>query len=85
MKILTIALALASMTIATAAYAASATKWTTSLWTGKRKMVQKVNGETIWKCEYNFNGKLIWRLMHNSCPSSIEIVTGIVRPPSDKK
>jgi len=58
---------LAGMALAAPAYAASA------FWTGQQEQVQTVTGKFVWRCQYNYNGQMIYRLFETSCPSSIEI------------
>ena len=59
--------ALVGVAVAAPAYAA------TAYWTGRQEQVQTVTGKYVWKCEYNYNGQMIYRLFEMSCPSSIEV------------
>jgi len=56
--------------IASAALAAFAA---TAFFTGRQEQVQTVTHQWVWRCEYNYNGQLIYRLFQTSCPSSIEV------------
>jgi hypothetical protein len=58
---------LAGLVIAPSAYAAAA------YWTGKQEMVQSVTGQMVWRCEYNYNGQMVYFLFKTSCPSSVEV------------
>lgn len=57
----------AALFFSTALYAA------TAFFTGKQEMVQTVTYKMVWKCEYNYNGRLFYRLFETSCPSSVEV------------
>ena len=52
---------------ATSAYAA------TAYWTGQWEQVQTVTYKIGWKCQYNYNGQMVYELFQMSCPSSVEI------------
>ena len=45
----------------------------TAYWTGRQEQVQTVTGQFVWKCEYNYNGQMVYELFQTSCPSSVEI------------
>ncbi len=53
--------------VAAPAYAA------TAYWTGKQEQVQTVTYQMAWRCEYNFNGQLLYFVFQTSCPSSVEV------------
>lgn len=50
------------------AYAAMA------FFTGRQEMVQTVTGRMVWKCQYNYNGQLFWRLFEGVCPASVDVM-----------
>lgn len=54
-------------TIAASAFAA------TAFFTGRMEQVQTVTYQMAWRCEYNYNGKIFWKLLKNTCPSSVEV------------
>lgn len=58
---------LAALVFSTYAIAASA------FFTGRQEMVQTVTFKMVWRCQYNYNGQLFWRLFESSCPSSVEV------------
>ena len=58
---------LATLVVSTYAMAASA------FFTGRQEMVQTVTFKMVWRCQYNYNGQLFWRLFESSCPSSVEV------------
>jgi len=41
--------------------------------TGRSEMVQDMNHQMVWRCEYNYNGQSITKLFQTSCPSSIDV------------
>ena len=41
--------------------------------TGRSDTVQDANYQTVWRCEYNYNGQLITKLFQNTCPSNIDV------------
>lgn len=45
----------------------------TATWTGRQEMVQTVTFKMAWRCEYNYNGQMIYQIFETSCPSSIEV------------
>lgn len=45
----------------------------TAIWTGRQEMVQTVTFKMAWRCEYNYNGQMIYQIFETSCPSSIEV------------
>ena len=49
------------------AFAASA------FFTGRQEMVQTVTYKMVWRCQYNYNGQLFWRLFEGTCPSSVDV------------
>jgi hypothetical protein len=53
--------------VAAPAYAA------TAFFTGRQEMVQTVTYQQAWRCEYNYNGQMIYEIFQTSCPSSIEV------------
>ena len=57
----------------TAVLAASQVYAATAFFTGKQEMVQTVTYKMAWRCQYNYNGQLFWRLFENNCPSSVEV------------
>ena len=58
---------LMGLAISTPAFAA------TAFWTGKMEQVQTVTYRYVWRCEYNYNGQLFYRLFERSCPSTVEV------------
>lgn len=63
------AVALIAMLLVSAnAYAARA------FWTGRQEQVQTVTYQWVWRCEYNYNGQMVYQLFQTSCPSSIEVM-----------
>jgi hypothetical protein len=61
------AVMLGLLLVASSAYAA------TAFFTGKQEQVQTVTGQMAWRCEYNYNGRMIYEIFQTSCPSSIEV------------
>jgi len=45
----------------------------TAFWTGKQEQVQTVTYKWVWRCEYNYNGQIFYRLFETSCPSSVRV------------
>ena len=45
----------------------------TAFFTGRQEMVQTVTYKMVWRCQYNYNGQLFWRLFEMSCPASVEV------------
>lgn len=45
-----------------------------AFWTGKQEQVQTVTYQMAWRCEYNYNGQLFWKVFKTSCPSSVEVI-----------
>ena len=62
-----VACAVVGALLAFPAYAA------TAYWTGKQEPVQTVTYQQAWRCEYNYNGQMIYEIFMTSCPSSIEV------------
>jgi hypothetical protein len=44
-----------------------------AFFTGKQEQVQTVTYKWVWRCQYNYNGQLFWRLFETSCPSSVKV------------
>ncbi len=55
------------LAVASPAFAASA------FWTGKQEQVQTVTYQMAWRCEYNYNGQMLYFIFKTSCPSSVEV------------
>lgn len=45
----------------------------TAFFTGRQEMAQTVTYKTVWRCQYNYNGQLFWRLFESSCPGTVEV------------
>jgi len=45
----------------------------TAFFTGRQEMVQTVTYKMVWRCQYNYNGQLFWRLFEGMCPHSVEV------------
>ena len=44
-----------------------------AFWTGRSKSGQSVTGAFGMNCEYNFAGRLFWRMYSGGCPSSVPV------------
>lgn len=44
-----------------------------AMWTGRQEMVTTVTYQQAWRCEYNYNGQVFYRIFRTSCPSSVEV------------
>ena len=45
-----------------------------AFFTGRQEMVQTVTFKMVWKCQYNYNGRLFWQLFEDMCPSSVDVM-----------
>lgn len=45
----------------------------TAFFTGRQEMVTTVTYQQAWRCQYNYNGQLFWRIFQGSCPANIEV------------
>lgn len=41
--------------------------------TGRQEMVQTVTYQMAWRCQYNYNGQLFWRVFKDMCPPMIDV------------
>jgi len=60
-------LALAALVASFGAHAAQA------FWTGSMEMVTTVTYQQAWRCEYNYNGQIFYRIYQGSCPPFVEV------------
>jgi hypothetical protein len=44
-----------------------------AFFTGRQEQVQTVTYRWVWRCQYNYNGQLFWRLFETSCPYSVQV------------
>jgi len=59
--------AVTGLAFATSAYAA------TAYWTGRSEMVQTVTFKMAWKCEYQYNGQMLYFIFEGRCPPSVQV------------
>lgn len=62
-------IALAGALLLASSYAFAAT----AFFTGRQEMVTTVTYQQAWRCQYNYNGQLFWRVFQGSCPANIEV------------
>ncbi len=55
------------LAVAAPAFAASA------FWTGKQEQIQTVTYQMAWRCEYNYNGQMLYFVFKDRCPSSVQV------------
>lgn len=45
-----------------------------AMWTGAMEHVQTVSFKWVWKCQYNYQGRVFWvAVSGNSCPRTVEV------------
>jgi hypothetical protein len=58
---------IAALSFAVSVFAASA------FFTGRQEMVTTVTYQQAWRCEYNYNGQMLYFIFSGVCPSSVEV------------
>lgn len=44
----------------------------TAIWTGRSQPAQSITGMAGFNCEYNFAGRVFWRMFAGPCPTSVQ-------------
>jgi hypothetical protein len=44
-----------------------------AFWTGQQEQVQTVTYQWMWRCEYDYNGQIFYRLFRTSRPSYVQV------------